>query len=244
MIPFTCTHCQARLNVSDDKAGKSGKCPKCGRPIQVPSATAAAAGHTPLMPPAQARARAEDGEIPLAEEPRDRAAGPAWRQQPSRSAAGPVITPVHAGEGIERAEIPLAVEPAKKGKPTPPVHEPTPTAGGLVITPAGDAMVVSFQAPKILDAMTIETIGQELYALVDERACRKMVLDFSNVKFLSSQMLGVLVTLQKKVAGVKGRLLLCGVDSNLQQLFHIVKLERLLPIVADRPAALGVLSRP
>ncbi len=55
-------------------------------------------------------------------------------------------------------------------------------------------------------------------------------------------MLGVLVTLQKKIADISGRLLLCAVHSDLQKLFHIVKLERTLPIVADTHTAMGVLS--
>jgi anti-sigma B factor antagonist len=286
MIQFTCTHCQTRLNVPDDKAGHSGKCPKCGRTIQVPSAAAAAKGHAPLMPPPKAVQRVEDGEIPLADEPprgraaepapqqrpsraagglvitpahtreggedgeipladeppRNRPAEPARQQRPSRAAGGLVITPAHASEGGEDREIPLADEPGEKAKETPPAPEPPPTPGGLVITPDGDALVVSFQNTKILDAAVIETIGQELYALVDERACRKIVLDFSHVKFLSSQMVGVLILLHQKVAGIKGRLLLCAVNSDLQKLFQLVRLDRVLPIMPDRHTALGVLS--
>ena len=40
MIQLTCPHCQAVLKVSDDKAGRMGKCPKCQARITVPAAEA------------------------------------------------------------------------------------------------------------------------------------------------------------------------------------------------------------
>jgi anti-sigma B factor antagonist len=244
MIQFTCTHCQTRLSVSDDKAGHSGKCPKCGRTIQVPSA-AAAKGVAPLMPKAGAGERSDAGDIPLMDEPPRVGSSVAARQpQPFRAAVGPAVTPANSRERIERAEIPLAEERGKTEKETPLEPAAPPTAGGLVVTPAGDATVVSFHNSRILDALAIETIGQELYALVDERGCRKIVLDFSNVDFLSSQMLGVLMALQKKATAIRGRVLLCAVHNDLKKVFQIVKLERVLPIVADRHTALGVLSLP
>ena len=36
MIQFPCEHCGAELQVSDDKAGKPGKCLKCGKIMRVP----------------------------------------------------------------------------------------------------------------------------------------------------------------------------------------------------------------
>lgn len=240
MIEFTCTHCQARLNVSDHKGGHHGKCPKCGRPVLVPLAGAAGMGHAALKAPARAVERVEDGEIPLAEESgRGRVAEAA----PLRAAGARVMPPVEAGDEDE-GEIPLTDEPGEKKKEAAKEEGPPATAGGLVIMAAGDATVVSFQNAKILDAMVIETIGQELYALVEGRACRKLVLDMGHVKFLSSQMLGVLAALQKKSAGIKGRVVLCGVQGDLQKLFRLVSLDRVLPIVADRQAAMAALSKP
>jgi hypothetical protein len=36
MIKFTCEHCQASLQVSDDSSGKAGECPTCRSRIQIP----------------------------------------------------------------------------------------------------------------------------------------------------------------------------------------------------------------
>ena len=242
MIQFTCTQCHARLNVSDDKAGHSGSCPKCGCKIQVP---APAKEREPLKPMAKSIECVEGGEIPLADElPQASASAPSRPQRSSRMPNGPVVMAPLAGKGTEAADIPLTDRPRESEKEASLEPEAMTTPAGLVITPVGDAIVASFQRPKILDPMEIEPIGQELYALVDQGACRKIVLDFGNVKFLSSQMLGVLITLHKKSAGIKGRVLLCGLSSNLLELFKIVNLQKVLVIVPDRQTALGVVNLP
>jgi len=41
VIQFKCEHCGAAFNVPDEKAGKSGKCPKCGQIIHIPAMTSA-----------------------------------------------------------------------------------------------------------------------------------------------------------------------------------------------------------
>lgn len=48
MIRFACPGCAAEYSVKDDKAGKSGKCPKCGTQFVIPGAEVA----PPLTPPA------------------------------------------------------------------------------------------------------------------------------------------------------------------------------------------------
>jgi DNA-directed RNA polymerase subunit RPC12/RpoP len=43
MIQLNCPGCNATLKVSDDKAGKAGKCPKCGTRVSVPASSPVAA---------------------------------------------------------------------------------------------------------------------------------------------------------------------------------------------------------
>ena len=61
MIKFPCPGCQALFNVTDDKAGKRGKCPKCQSPFTIPQPEAAAAAPPPPAKP--------DPNIPVEIEP-------------------------------------------------------------------------------------------------------------------------------------------------------------------------------
>ena len=113
-------------------------------------------------------------------------------------------------------------------------------AGGhLFIHPIRDVTIVNFNQTAILDTVQIQQLGEELYELVDAQARRKVVLDFSNVKFLSSSALGVLITMQKKAKEIKGRLLLCGLKPDLRKVFKITSLEKLFEFFETEEQALN-----
>ena len=101
-----------------------------------------------------------------------------------------------------------------------------------------DATVVRFVDRKILDETNIQEIGQELFNLVDEEDARNLVLNFENVEYLSSAALGKLITLNKKVKMVDGRLKLCGIKPPIFEVFVITKLNKLFDIYETQTAAI------
>ncbi len=48
-IPVTCPSCLTRFNVGDQHAGKTGPCPKCKKPIQIPEASDEIVIHAPEL---------------------------------------------------------------------------------------------------------------------------------------------------------------------------------------------------
>jgi anti-sigma B factor antagonist len=82
-----------------------------------------------------------------------------------------------------------------------------------------------------MDPVMLEEIGKSLYRLVDEEDRRKIVLDFEKVQYLSSQAIGIILTLHKKMASLKhSRLVLCSVGPKLMELLKITRLDRILTI--------------
>ena len=119
-------------------------------------------------------------------------------------------------------------------------------AAELVVQKIKDVTVVNFQDSSMLEAHRIEQIAQQLYHLVDDENRRKMVLDFTGVKFLSSTALGVLINLQKKAAGAKGEVVICGLRDELGKIFKITNLNKLFKFHPDEESALqylGVFTR-
>jgi len=91
--------------------------------------------------------------------------------------------------------------------------------------------VIEFRLPSLMDPVQLETIGQSLYRLVDAEDRRKIVLDFEKVQYLSSQAIGIILTMNKKLSQLKNsQLVLCGVGPRLQELLKITRLDRLLTI--------------
>ena len=108
----------------------------------------------------------------------------------------------------------------------------------LELEEVGDVTVVSFVDKKILDEQNIQIIGEQLFSLVDELGRRKLILNFSNVEYLSSAALGKFITLNKKVNAAGGRLVLCNIDPQIYEVFEITKLNKLFNIQKEEQAAL------
>ena len=108
----------------------------------------------------------------------------------------------------------------------------------LEVEDIGDITVVNFTDRKILDEQNIQIIGEQLFSLVDESQRRKILLNFGNVEYLSSAALGKLITLNKKLQSVGGRLILCNIDPQIYEVFEITKLNKLFNIHKEEQAAL------
>ena len=99
--------------------------------------------------------------------------------------------------------------------------------------------VVEFQTESLMNARDLEQIGGALYRLVDDNHRKQVVLDLSRVRFVSSQAVGILVTMNKKLSNVAGgKLVLCGVGPDIMKLLKITRLDRLLAIRPTQREAL------
>src|SRR5947199_8514477 len=108
----------------------------------------------------------------------------------------------------------------------------------LEVEDIGDVTVVNFTDRKILDEQNIQSIGEQLYGLVDEAGRRKILLNFGNVEYLSSAALAKLITLNKKLQQSGGRLILCNIDPQIREVFEITKLNKLFNIQPEEQTAL------
>lgn len=108
----------------------------------------------------------------------------------------------------------------------------------LDIDEVNDVTVARFTDKKILDESNIQIIGNQLFSLVDEDHRQKIVLDFTNVEYLSSAALGKLITMDKKVKASGGKLRLCSIRSDILEVFKITRLDKLFTIREDREKAL------
>jgi len=108
----------------------------------------------------------------------------------------------------------------------------------IVVTENGDVTVVNFVDRKILDESNIQTLGRELFALVEKENRKKILLNFSAVEFLSSAALGKLINLDKKVKVNSGILKLSNIRPEIYEVFAITKLNRIFDIKDDESDAL------
>ena len=94
----------------------------------------------------------------------------------------------------------------------------------------GPVMLVTFETESLMTSTDLERISQGLYRLVDEDHHKELLLDFAKVRYLSSQAIGILLTLHKKTKAAGGKLVLRGVGPQLMELLKLTKLNRVFTI--------------
>jgi anti-sigma B factor antagonist len=100
--------------------------------------------------------------------------------------------------------------------------------------------VVTLLPKHILDAELITELGQVLGDLVEVGAV-KMAIDFSNVLYLSSGALGMLIHTKKLIESKRGKIALCAIKPLIEEIFRITRLGNtfsVLPTVEDAVASL------
>jgi anti-sigma B factor antagonist len=111
--------------------------------------------------------------------------------------------------------------------------------GSLRTQETDGVLVVYFTDSKILDEAKIQKIGSELIAAADAAAAdKKMVLNFTGVGFMSSAMIGKLVLLNKKCKMDGIDLKLSDISGNVQEVFKIMKLNKVFDIYKTEEKAL------
>jgi anti-sigma B factor antagonist len=108
----------------------------------------------------------------------------------------------------------------------------------LEVEEVNGVTVARFTDKKILDEGSIQIIGNQMFSLVDEDRRPKIVLDFSNVEYLSSAALGKLITMNKKCSAAGTKLRLCAIRSDIKEVFKITRLDKMFVIMDNRDKAL------
>ena len=99
--------------------------------------------------------------------------------------------------------------------------------GKLVVQTIRGVTLVIFEDTSILDPLQVQDIGEKLHQLIADEDRQRMILDFHKVTILSSQMLGVLIGMLKRIHSTKGRIVICGMKPDLYKVFKITNLDKL-----------------
>jgi anti-sigma B factor antagonist len=112
-----------------------------------------------------------------------------------------------------------------------------------IVTRIDKASVVEFRTASLMDPLILATIEKDLEKLVDEEDRRVLVLDFSNVQFVSSQAIGIVISLHKKLGALpRSKMLLCGLNQKLMELIKITRLDRVLTVKPSQKEAINAIA--
>ncbi len=112
----------------------------------------------------------------------------------------------------------------------------------LLVEMDGDVAVAEVTTPKLLDESNVELFGAKLFALIDEHHHRQVVLDLQRLDYMSSAANSKLIGFERLIQKAGGRFAICGVRSDIYEVFAITRLNKLFRIFRDRKDAVGWLQ--
>ena len=101
----------------------------------------------------------------------------------------------------------------------------------------GEIIVATLTDEKILDDAQLQALEGSFMPLIEQTDNIQLIVDFSNVKFLTSSVLGLLIRISKKVYEKEGKLRLCSIDPKIMEVFRITRLDKIFDIFSDRDDA-------
>lgn len=105
------------------------------------------------------------------------------------------------------------------------------------------AHVVELTLPDLIDPLEFDALNEQMKSALDGRANGKWIIDLSQVTYMGSAMLGLMVNIRYRVKTAGGVLVLCGLCPRLVEIFRACCMERLFTIVRSRPDALRITSK-
>jgi anti-sigma B factor antagonist len=107
----------------------------------------------------------------------------------------------------------------------------------------GGAVVVTVLGERLLEDADIRTVHGSITNILERTPRARLVIDFRNIRFLSSAVLGLLIRASKRVYEKGGAMRLCGINPKVLEIFRITRLDKIFdihPDVKDAVESLGV----
>ncbi|MCK5565064.1 MAG: STAS domain-containing protein [Planctomycetes bacterium] len=101
-----------------------------------------------------------------------------------------------------------------------------------------NATVVFLSEENILRERDITAIESSVMPLIEKTDGVNLIINFRNVKFLTSSALGLLIRISKKAYENNGKMLLCTISPKIYQIFEITRLDKVFSIYDTQAQAL------
>ena len=110
-----------------------------------------------------------------------------------------------------------------------------PKEAKIVVENGTEVTLVTFADENILEEQQIRRLERALLPVVRQNDDKRLVLNFENVRFMSSSFLCLLVKIHKRVIEMGGHLQLFNLDPKIHKVFEITQLVKVFDIVPTAP---------
>ncbi|QOV87386.1 STAS domain-containing protein [Humisphaera borealis] len=113
----------------------------------------------------------------------------------------------------------------------------------FAVSQEGVVQVLALAVPFHVDSADFDRLHDAIMSAVEVRVGSKWVIDLAGLHYMGSSVLGLMVNLRQRVRQGGGKLVLCGMNPKLHQVFRTCSLEKLFVIRTDRDDAVEAVTR-
>ena len=110
------------------------------------------------------------------------------------------------------------------------------------ITGEGSIATVAFKAASITDVEGISIASVQIKGFIEKNHPNRLIFDFEQVKFFSSQLLGLLLDIRTKVQAYNGEVVVSAINPQLHRIFKITGLDKVFSFFPDKESAIRKIS--
>jgi anti-anti-sigma factor len=105
------------------------------------------------------------------------------------------------------------------------------------ITGEKNAAVITFTSSLISDMEGIVSVGEQIKEFIERYCPETVVFDFERVKFFSSQLLGMLLSIRSELKTYNGEVVISAINPQLHRVFRITNLDKVFRFFPDKESA-------
>lgn len=106
----------------------------------------------------------------------------------------------------------------------------------------GDTTIVDLGVPLLTEDVNLDQVGHELFALVEQFGCRKLIVSLRNIRVINSGGLGKLITIHRKMHRHEGTVVFCDVQPAVDEVLETSRLNTYLKITPDVDRAVATMQ--
>ena len=104
-----------------------------------------------------------------------------------------------------------------------------------------DVVVATVTLPHLTDEENTDLLGHEMFALVDQFNCLKVVVSLARVEYATSSVLGKMISLHRKLHRKGGMLVICDLSEAVTTALQTSRLLDYFNVAGDTDAAIAML---
>ena len=110
------------------------------------------------------------------------------------------------------------------------------------ITSEENAAVVAFKSASISNMEEIAVASGQIKEFIEAKKPKEVVVDFENVKFFSSAVLGLLLDIRAKLKTYDAEVVISSINPQLYRVFKITHLDRIFKFFPDKADAIRAVN--